>query len=298
MSSVPSGRGSGGSTGATGKSGSSGGGKGSANDGNAGGDTSDTGDTSDEGPGPIEVPPEMMTGPAEPLPTAVFTSAITNLTIEIDYMTNAAPYVGSVGLRPDVWQIFKDNIDELFAGTKTLTVPTQLSQMEELTGITDTEFTVQDILDIAAAHRQVQSGGAVASYYFVFLDGYFHNGVSKQTNVLGVSLGRTAVVAFFKPVIKSTANFLNPGVEKYVEQATVVHELGHAVGLVNNGLPMAAAHEDQAHGAHCTNTSCGMYYLNESPSALSTFVSGFLSGSSPHLFDSQCLADATQARMQ
>ena len=29
-----------------------------------------------------------------------------------------------------------------------------------------------------------------------------------------------------------------------VEQSTIVHEIGHAIGLVNNGVPATTAHHD------------------------------------------------------
>ncbi len=71
------------------------------------------------------------------------------------------------------------------------------------------------------------------------------------------------VIAMFKDVIASTNSLTNPNTSRYVEQSTIVHEVAHAIGLVNNGISLTSAHQDSPHGAHCTNDRCVMYYTNE-----------------------------------
>ncbi len=84
-------------------------------------------------------------------------------------------------------------------------------------------------------------------------------------------------------------------VERYVEQATVVHEFGHAAGLVDNGLALASAHGDAAHPAHCTNTSCIMYWAIEGTSGAVAYVQKSLLSSSSILWGQECLDDAAKA---
>ena len=124
--------------------------------------------------------------------------------------------------------------------------------MEDIGAIPDEELTVDDLLAIAAAHRDQRSSAAVYTYYVVFVSGFYTDGTGPRPNVLAVSIGSTGVVAMFKDVIAGTGGVV-PNVEKFVEQSTLVHELGHAVGLVANGVATTSAHHDSAHGAHCTN---------------------------------------------
>jgi hypothetical protein len=100
----------------------------------------------------------------------------------------------------------------------------------------------------------------------------------------------------FKPVIEGTASGRAGILSRYVEQATMIHEFGHAVGLVNNGLAMAAPHQDQANGAHCTNDSCVMYYAVEGVGGVVDFVQQYVTTGSNVLFGEECLADAAAAR--
>jgi hypothetical protein len=123
----------------------------------------------------------------------------------------------------------------------------------------------------------------------VFVSGHFADGNGVNPNVLGVSFGDT--IAMFKDVIKGTASITSPNAERYVEHSTLIHELSHSIGLVDNGVPMAAPHKDATHGAHCNNDQCVMYWLNEGASEATTFAINRLVTGSTILFDDACLAD-------
>jgi hypothetical protein len=111
-----------------------------------------------------------------------------------------------------------------------------------------------------------------------------------QESVLGVSLGNTGVIAMFKDVIRSTDVVGLPNIVRFVEQSTIVHELAHAFGLVNNGVPMTTPHQD--HGAHCDNDACTMFFANEGATDAAKFVRDRVLTGSTILFDDNCLADA------
>ncbi|NNC69731.1 MAG: membrane metalloprotease, partial [Flavobacteriaceae bacterium] len=59
------------------------------------------------------------------------------------------------------------------------------------------------------------------------------------------------------------------------------------LGLVNVGSPMQTHHQDTAHGKHCIEEECLMYYTAETGEGLVNMLSG---GSVPSL-DTQCKAD-------
>lgn len=109
--------------------------------------------------------------------------------------------------------------------------------------------------------------------------------------MLGVSFGRTGVIVMFKDVIESTGLVAVPNLERFVEQATMIHELGHAIGLVDNGVALTTAHKDEEHGAHCTNEDCVMFWLNEGASDAAQFARDRVSGGDVVLFGDECLAD-------
>jgi hypothetical protein len=161
--------------------------------------------------------------------------------------------------------------------------------MEDIGNIPDEELTVADIQAIAAAHRNIHDLDGLRTYYIVFVSGHYADSNGPNTQVLGVSFGDT--VAMFKDIIRGTASITTPNTERYVEQSTLIHELSHSIGLVDNGVPMVAAHKDSAHGAHCNNSNCVMYWLNEGASDAQTFAINRVLTGNTILFDDACLAD-------
>jgi predicted Zn-dependent protease len=222
----------------------------------------------------------------------LFSDAIDTVVIEVDYATGAEPYTGEVAGVGDSWSIFGENADRIFGGTKTIDYPNRLEQMEALNDVEGTSYSVDDILDIADRHRDVESSGSTATFYFVWLDGFFRDDGVVNENVIGVSIGTTGVIAMFKPVVESISL---PGgsdaLERFAEQTTVVHEFGHAVGLVNNGVPLTSDHHDAENGAHCTNRDCVMYWANEGVRDLIPFVQSLLASGTTLVFGAECLGD-------
>lgn len=236
-------------------------------------------------------------GEVQPPAQQLYRSAIHNLTFEIDYVPGAEPYTGAVLGFGELWDVAQTNVERLFQGSnKVFDLPRTLDKMEKLTDVVGADFTVDQILAIASKHRNQPSSGDTATFYFVWLDGYYRDAMGVNKNVLGVSLGTTGVLAMFKPVIAGTGSG-TPGlnVERYVEQATIVHELGHAAGLVNNGLAQAAAHDDAAHEGHCTNQDCVMYWAIEGTSGAISYVQKSLLASNTILYGKECLDDAAKA---
>lgn len=239
-------------------------------------------------------------GGAPPQPPAddLYGPSIDEVVLEIDYLPGAEPYTEQIGTFGDPFDLFRANAQALFdaAGGKTITVPSDLSDMEELEGETSQpSYTGQDILALADRHRDQSNGDGVAAFYVIWLDGLYDDGDAVRDNVLGVSIGDSGVIAMFKPVIDGGAPLL--GVDRYVEQATLIHEFGHAAGLVDNGVEMATPHKDAEHGAHCSNTDCIMYWTVEGRAA-ALELAREITSSDTILWGSECLADAAKAAGQ
>lgn len=231
--------------------------------------------------------PGMVDGNGE-----VFEPAVTKVVIEIDYETGNEPFTGPTIGFGDTFDLSAANLERLFAGKKQITLPRTLADMQDVGAIADEELTVSDLLALAQLHRDHHDAGDTKTYYLLWLSGYFADQGGVRPGVLGVSIGTTGVIAMFKDVINSTSVIGVPSIVRFVEQATIVHELGHAFGLVDNGVPMASPHRDAAHGAHCDNRDCVMYYLNEGASDATSFVQRRVLTGSSILFDAACLADA------
>ena len=173
-------------------------------------------------------------------------------------------------------------------------VPKSLDEMREISVQNKTSWTVEDILNLAQANRKGQSSETESHFVILFLGGYFNDGSKDITGTVGVSLGGTTIIAVFKDVVRSTDTLSNPLVSRYVEQATIIHEMGHALGLVDNGLPMKEFHKDADNGAHCDNPDCVMYWLNEGKENVREFMRRFIISGSVIMFDDKCLKDSRE----
>lgn len=233
-------------------------------------------------------------GPEQPTSNELFGSDFTEVVVEVDYADGAEPTTGGGVAADDPWQLLEGNLDALFDGTKQLTVPHALSEMEAIGAVEGASFDTGALLDLADQHRDRASGDGVATFYVIYVDGTYEKGGESQDNVLGVSIGDTGVVAMFAPVIRSAGGPVGV-VERYVEQAVLVHELGHAVGLVNNGLALTSEHHDAEHGAHCSNEDCVMYWTVEGVSGAVEFVQEYVTSGETILFGPECLGDAHAA---
>lgn len=69
--------------------------------------------------------------------------------------------------------------------------------------------------------------------------------------------------------------FPSPITARDIENAVLVHEFGHILGLVDLVYESAIAYEDAAHPNHSSNQSCVMYW------AIEAFGVGGLFGSAP-----------------
>jgi hypothetical protein len=225
----------------------------------------------------------------------VFDPTITRVVIEIDFETGQAPFTGPILGFGDTFDLTAENVDRLFSGKKTLTIPRTTAEMEDVGAIADEELTTADLIALAGTHRGRRDEPGTKTYYVLFVSGHFADTSGVQPSVLGVSLGDTGVIAMFKDVIRSTSSVALPNLVRFVEQSTLVHELAHAIGLVDTGVPATSAHVDTAHGAHCTNDRCVMYYLNEGATDAAMFARQVITTGDKILFDASCLADADAA---
>ena len=213
----------------------------------------------------------------------------TDLQLFVGYEEGAVPYTTFQG--KSSWDITHKNLGKLLAGRNiVINTPRELSDMTALGILEQNNYTRQNIIDISAELQKRDNQGPSKGITLLFLDGYFIKDGQANELILGVNLDQTSTIAIFKPVIESSGS--GQTTRTLVEQTTVVHEIGHALGLVNNGVRATSAHHDVQHGAHCTNEDCVMYWQNGG-AEISQFIQPLLLGQDLDFFGDQCIADVT-----
>ncbi len=212
--------------------------------------------------------------------------------VEVAYEPDAEPFT-TLTNGDNIWKFTETNIEALFAGRAIdvdVTVPPNLAAMNPIPDQGRDNFSAQNILNLATKYREGNNSENLGNLWVVFLDGYFKDSDdSLRTNVLGVNITGTSITAIFKPVITSSGGLA--ALHRYTEQSTVVHELGHALGLVNSGVPETTSHEDPDYKAHCSNVDCVMYWQQQASSDAGNFLG--LTGNSDFkvVFGAECLQD-------
>ena len=253
--------------------------------------------TGDGGPAGGDASPDSTGDAGGPAAVPWFDPSITRIVIELDYASGQAPYTGALVGDGDTFDLGTANLARVFGPERELVLPRTAAGMEDIGVVSDVEITSADILALAAAHRDQADDATTETYWVVFLGGQYTDASGPQANVLGVSLGNgTNVIAMFKDAIRSTSSVVQPNTSRYVEQTTLIHEIGHAIGLVDNGIAAVTTHRDATHGPHCDDRDCVMYWLNEGASEATSFALRRVLTSDQLVFDAACLADIDQAR--
>ena len=138
-------------------------------------------------------------------------------------------------------------------------------------------WTIDDIATLSL-NRNTHSIEPNLSLYIAFLDGR----ADENKFALGRVVAST-VIAIFPDVIK---NFTPPNVDiADVQAGSMVHELGHLLGLVNLIYDSPRPHADPKNPQHSKNPKSVMYHAYEQSFGASVF------GAPPNQFDADDLAD-------
>lgn len=230
----------------------------------------------------------------------------TELNLEIAYETGAAPYAGVYqSLR--TWKISEDNLDAIYqtrGRNVHLYVPDELALMTEIPTQGQTTWSQAELRGLERKYRIARSDGTEGRVFVLFMNGYYRDPETQQaaTHVMAVTLSNSTVVVVFKPVIRGGGLYSELSL-RWTEQSTIVHELGHVIGLVDNGVPhihtadsgiSASAASDAAATGHCANPDCVMYWAHEGFSSLVNMSSRARTSGNLLLFGQECLQDLTR----
>lgn len=197
-------------------------------------------------------------------------SQYTSVIIEVQYMTGFAPDAAAL-----------THIQNMLASVVNkpggITIITK-----EIPAAANTTLSLNEVVNIEKQNRTAFTSGSQLALYILYTNGDY-----TENSVLGVAYKNTSCVLFGKKINDNSGAIGQASRTKLV--ATVAeHELGHLLGLVDLGSPMQTAHKDGAHGNHCTNSNCLMYYATETSD-----IFGFLITGNIPSFDANCKADLT-----
>lgn len=210
------------------------------------------------------------------------------IVLEVYYEPGAEPFVGSTVSGMPYWKILEDNLNAIFkyrSSIPIIIVPKAIADMTAIPAQNKSKWTPDDIVNLHSTYKQSTPSDTEALFYIYFVKGV----AAESTSVIAESINGTPVIGVFKDVITTTGG---PIVQRYVEQSTLVHEMGHALGFVNNGVPMKTPHQDTAHGAHSTNSNCVMYWMNEGKTDMIGFVARFITTGETVMWGPEIIEDA------
>jgi hypothetical protein len=142
---------------------------------------------------------------------------------------------------------------------------------------TQQDYSLADLRELEESYRDYTNKKGTAALYLLLVNNAFDN-LPDGSSVLGLAYSESAIVLFAE-ALEETCTFdstqfdpsLRPLVCPVSAAMVVLHEIGHILGLVENGAPLSSAHRDKQHGNHCTSGKCIMYWQNNSP-----YVVGFV----------------------
>lgn len=222
------------------------------------------------------------------------------LVIEIDAVDGKGPAPAAV-------RLFEERLSELLAdghldkpGGIEVVVDDVLPPHEEA----GHDYTRDEQHALSTSSRDLPREPGVAFVHMLYLDG--HTELDEGNGrVLGYAYGGSYVAMFRESIDSACASstlldLLTPSLQKeaceVTEAGVLVHELGHLLGLVNNGLDMVNPHQDAEHGAHDADERCVMYWLAETSDAADVIADRFLAGDTGVMpFDDECLRDLDAA---
>jgi len=116
-----------------------------------------------------------------------------------------------------------------------------------------------------AEKRDVRSGGSIAAIWVAYLDGR----LAANRRAGGAAISGT-VLAMFPDRLNETADAGGT-----LEAATLLHEMGHLLGLINIGYTSPRGREDPTHPGHSINQGSVMHWSVEAASGPDGLPSNF-----------------------
>lgn len=156
----------------------------------------------------------------------------------------------------------------------------------------DYVWTFDELQDLADDNFDLEVDGDTVKIHVMYVDGRY-----EDENVLGVAWANRHLVMFHDVLNDScTRPLLMDRLCGPAESSVLLHEVGHVIGLVDNGVEMVEPHKDEEHGAHDESEDCVMYFAYDGVQVFDILENRLTGASSELEFDDACKADLAAAR--
>jgi len=195
-------------------------------------------------------------------------SKYSSLKIEVMYMSGYPPDAAALGH-------LQNTLSALVNKPSGISVVTRA-----ISASSNTVLSLDEVVDIEKNNRTAFTSGSELAVCILYT-----NGTYTDNNVIGIAYKNTSVVIFGETIYDNSGGIGQASRTK-LEATVLEHELGHLMGLVDLGSSMQTGHKDSAHGNHCNNSNCLMYYASETRDILGFLITGNIPP-----FDTNCRAD-------
>ncbi|MEX0273209.1 MAG: hypothetical protein AB3N16_02415 [Flavobacteriaceae bacterium] len=119
-------------------------------------------------------------------------------------------------------------------------------------------LSLEEIVELEEKHRSKYNQGTSLALFIYFADAPSEDDDEDQGLVTLGAVFRNTSMIIHEVTVRKLANLSNSISATDVETATLNHEFGHLLGLVDLGSPMVNDHEDSNARNHCTVSGCLM----------------------------------------
>ena len=148
--------------------------------------------------------------------------------INVRYEVGAEPYVNRLSNGLAAWSITEMNLKaNLPQWISNVRVPFDLSEMTQINAFGRSQWSKEE-LEALAFKTQFSQDGLTNNTITVY---YLNGSYVEKPKAIGLHFHGSSVVFVFKQVVRSLEGTLDS--QTFTEQSAVVHEIGHAFGLVD-----------------------------------------------------------------
>lgn len=160
----------------------------------------------------------------------------------------------------------------------------------------DHAWTFADLAALARERFDDDPTPGTVAMHVLWVDGHYETDSSTSVT-LGLAWGHRHIVMFHDTIEAACDGLiLREQVCTAAQTSVWLHEVGHVIGLVDNGLPMVRPHRDADHGAHDASDQCLMYWAFEGRGGVQILRDRLLGGGAMIDFDDACRADIAAIR--
>jgi hypothetical protein len=174
----------------------------------------------------------------------------TSLLVEIDYAAGHPP-------SQEAMDLLQDRLAEVCDKPGGVTI-----LQDDAIPLADipSSTSVSELEDLEAIWRDhyADANTQEAVLYFLYVTGQSDLGGGPSTQILGLTYHGSSIALYVEVADQGSNPFETT---EEVEGMAIVHEAGHALGLVNGGVPMVVEHEDGLHDGHDDDEASAMYWL-------------------------------------